>query len=139
MNREGMMSVDRIQPQGLSQPAGSNGQPSYSHVVKAGNTVYIAGQVARNAQGELVGKGDIEAQITQVFENLKMAMASVGGDLSNLVKVVIYLTDPRFREAYRSVQPRYLQGSLPVSTMLIVKGLALPEYMVEIDAIAVVD
>lgn len=133
------MSVERIQPAGLSQPAGNAGQPSYAHVVKAGNTVYIAGQVARNAQGELVGKGDIEAQVTQVFENLKTAMASVGGDLNNLVKVVIYLTDPRFRETYRKVQPRYIQGDLPVSTMLIVKGLALPEYLVEIDAIAVVE
>jgi enamine deaminase RidA (YjgF/YER057c/UK114 family) len=95
--------------------------------------------VARNANGELVGKGDIEAQVTQVFENLKTAMAAAGGDLRNLVKVVIYLTDPRFRDAIRLVQPRYLREELPASTMVIVKGLASPEYLVEIDAIAVVE
>lgn len=133
------MPVERIQPAGLSQPVGSNGQPSYSHVVKAGNTVYIAGQVARNAEGQVVGLGDIEAQITQVFENLKTAMASVGGDLRNLVKVVIYLTDARYRDAYRLVQPRFIQSDFPVSTLLIVKALASPEYLVEIDAIAVVE
>ena len=95
------MPVERIQPSGLSQPTMNAGQPSYAHVVKAGNTVYISGQVARNGQGEIVGIGDIEAQVTQVFENLKTAMAAVNGDLRNLVKVVIYLTDPRFRDAIR--------------------------------------
>ncbi|HEX3246949.1 MAG TPA: RidA family protein [Chloroflexota bacterium] len=133
------MPVERIQPAGLSQAPVNAGQPSYAHVVKAGNTVYVSGQVARNANGELVGKGDIEAQVTQVFENLKTAMAAAGGDLRNLVKVVIYLTDPRFRDAIRLVQPRYLREELPASTMVIVKGLASPEYLVEIDAIAVVE
>lgn len=133
------MPVERIQPAGLSQPVVNAGQPSYAHVVKAGNTVYISGQVARNAQGEIVGVGDIEAQVTQVFENLKTAMAAVGGDLRSLVKVVIYLTDPRFRDAIRLIQPRYLRDELPASTMVIVKGLASPEYLVEIDAIAFVE
>ena len=133
------MPVERIQPSGLSQPTMNAGQPSYAHVVKAGNTVYISGQVARNGQGEIVGIGDIEAQVTQVFENLKTAMAAVNGDLRNLVKVVIYLTDPRFRDAIRLIQPRYLRDELPASTMVIVKGLASPEYLVEIDAIAVVE
>ena len=133
------MPVERIQPAGLSQPVVNAGQASYAHVVKAGNTVYISGQVARNADGEVVGKGDIEAQVTQVFENLKTAMAAVNGDLRNLVKVVIYLTDPRFRDAIRLIQPRYLRDELPASTMVIVKGLAAPEYLVEIDAIAVLE
>lgn len=133
------MPVERIQPEGLSLPTGYSGAPAYTHVIKAGSTVYVAGQTSRNAQGDVVGKGDITAQIAQVFENLKIAMASVGGDLSHLVKIVIYLTDPRFRENMREVQPRYLTGNPPVSTMVIVKGLASPDYLVEIDAIAVVE
>lgn len=136
------MTVERIQPAGLSQPAGPVGQPGYSHVVKTsntGSTVYIAGQVARNAQGELVGRGDIAAQITQVFENLKAALASVGGTLEDLVQIRIYLTDPRFRDAWREVNGRYLVKNPPSSTLLIVAGLATPEFLVEVDAVAYVD
>jgi len=129
------MSVERIQPQGLTHPSSP---PSFTHVVKAGNTVYIAGQVARDAQGRLIGLGDIDAQIGQVFENIKTALGSVGADFGSLVKLTIYLTDARFRNNFREVSARYLRADLPSSTLLIVAGLAQPEYLIEIDAIAVV-
>ncbi len=103
------MSVERIQPQGLTHPSSP---PSFTHVVKAGNTVYIAGQVARDAQGRLIGLGDIDAQIGQVFENIKTALGSVGADFGSLVKLTIYLTDARFRNNFREVSARYLRADL---------------------------
>ena len=126
------MSIERIQPDGLSRP------PTYSHVVKAGNTVYIAGQVAQDEQGQIVGRGDITAQAVQVFENLKKALAAAGADFENLVKITVYVTDPRYREAVSEVRSRYLTGALPASTGLVVSGLAHPDYLLEIEAVAVV-
>lgn len=127
------MPAERIQPQGLATP------PTYSHVVRAGGTVYIAGQIAQDEQGQPVGRGDITAQATQVFENLKKALGSVGADFSHVVKLNTYLTDARYREAVSQVRQRYMTGPLPASTLVVVAGLALPEYLVEVEAVAVLD
>ena len=127
------MSLERIQPAGLSKP------PTYTHVIRAGNTVYIAGQTATDEQGQVVGKGDITAQTTQVFENLGKALAAVGADFSRLVKITVYLTDARFREAVAQVRSRYLGQTLPTSTLVVVAGLASPDLLVEVEAVAVVE
>ena len=126
------MPKERIQPPGLSRP------PTYTHVVKAGNTVYLAGQTPVDEQGQVVGRGDITAQTTQVFENIKKALAAAGADFSDLVKITVYVTDPRFREALSDVRRRYLTDELPASTLVVVAGLANPDYLVEIEAIAVI-
>jgi enamine deaminase RidA (YjgF/YER057c/UK114 family) len=122
------MPVERINPPGLSK------SPAYSQVVKAGNTVYVAGQTAINERGEVVGRGDI----TQVFENLKTALAAAGAGFEHLTTITVYVTDPRYREALRDVRARYLGDRLPASTLLVVAALADPDYLVEISAIAVV-
>ena len=128
------MPVERIQPQGLPTP------PTYSHVVKAGNTLYIAGQVAQSDRGEVIGRGDIAAQAAQVFENLGKALRSAGADYRNLVKITVFITDPRFREAVSEVRSRYLQaGSLPASTLIVCAGLASPDYLLEVEGVAVID
>ena len=128
------MAVERIQPDGLATP------PTYSHVVKAGNTIYIAGQVAQDERGDLVGAGDFVAQATQVFENLGKALAAAGVGFEHLVKTTVYVTDPRYRELLRDVRTRYLgSDALPASTLVVVAGLALPEYLLEIEAVAVVE
>lgn len=127
------MTVERIQPEGLPTP------PTYSHVVRAGSTIYVAGQVAQNERGEVVGRGDIIAQTTQVFENLKKALISADADFSNLVKITVFVTDARFREPMAEVRSRYLKDSLPASTLVVVAGLASPDYLIEIEGIAVVD
>src|SRR5262249_8335169 len=102
------MAIERIQPDGLSRP------PAYSQVGKAGNTIYIAGQVSQDEHGQLVGAGDFVAQATQVFENLGKALAAAGAGFENLVKTNVYVTDPRYREALRDVRSKYLgSGSLP--------------------------
>jgi enamine deaminase RidA (YjgF/YER057c/UK114 family) len=127
------MSVERIRPDGLAVP------PTYTHVVKAGNTIYIAGQVAQDEQGRLVGAGDFIAQANQVFGNLGKALAAAGASFGDVVKTTVYVTDPRYREALRDVRDRYLDSSaLPASTLVVVAGLALPEYLLEIEAVAVI-
>ena len=126
------MALERIQPQGLAKPG------TYSHVIKAGNTVYIAGQTATDAQGNVVGRGDITAQSVQVFENLKAALASVGGTFADVASITVYITDARYRDPMREVRTHYLGDKLPTSTLLVVAGLADPEYLLEISAIAVV-
>jgi len=128
------MAVERINPRGLY----SGGR--YSHVVKVGNTLYVAGQTARDAHGNIVGKGDIAAQAEQVFRNLEACLASVGAGLKDLVKTTVLLTRPEDLEAFRRVRERLLPAdSLPASTLIVVRQLAHPDYLLEIEAVAVVD
>ena len=128
------MPLERIQPEGIAN------LPTFTQVIKAGNTVYVAGQVALNAQGQVVGAGDITAQATQVFENLKIALAAAGAGFSHLAKITVYATDAGYRPAISAVRRQYLGSPDPVtSTFLVVAGLALPELLVEIEAIAVLD
>lgn len=106
--------------------------------VRAGNTVYVRGQVGTDFDGNLVGPGDPRAQAEQAMRNVSQLLAEAGSDLSHIVKTTTYITDPRFREpVYREVG-RWLQGVFPISTGLVVAGLAQPEWLMEIDVIAVI-
>ena len=126
------MPAERIQPPGISKPL------IFSQVVKAGDTVYISGQVALDEQGQLVGRGDITAQATQVFDNLKRCLDSVGADLGDLVKITIHVTEPRYRQALAAMRAKYIPQPPPAAT-LVVAALAEPDYLIEIEGIAVVD
>ena len=126
------MAIQRSNPSNLADPGG------YSHVVRDGNIVWIAGQVARDASGNTVGVGDAEAQMEQVFQNLKNALASVGCDFTNVVKVNTFMTHREDIPAYRKVRPNYINSDLPVSTLILCSGLADPEFRVEIECTAVV-
>src|SRR5438132_10970034 len=128
------MPIARIQPQNMQTP------PTYTPVVKAGDTLYIAGQTSVNEKGEMVGKGDITAQAVQVFENLGKALTAGGGTWANIVKTVVYITDPRFREPVSEVRAKYYQpGKLPASTLVVVAGLASPDSLLAVEAIAVLE
>ena len=106
--------------------------------VRAGNTVYVRGQVGTDFDGNLVGLGDPRAQAEQAMKNVKQLLAEAESDLSHIVKTTIYITDPRHREpVYREVG-RWLEGVFPISTGLVVAGLAQPEWLMEIDVIAVI-
>jgi reactive intermediate/imine deaminase len=111
----------------------------YSHAAKAGDTLYIAGQIAQDVNGNLVGKGDFEAQVRQVFTNLKNIMAEAGSSLQHIVKMTTFLTHYSYIETYRSVRNEFFSEPLPPNTLLIIGSLALPDYMVEVEAIAVLD
>jgi len=107
--------------------------------VVAGNTVYLRGQIGQDLDTrESVGIGDIEAQAEKAMANIAELLAEAGSELGDIVKVVVYLTDVRFREPVYRVMGRWLKGVFPVSTGLVVTALARPEWLVEIDATAVI-
>jgi enamine deaminase RidA (YjgF/YER057c/UK114 family) len=106
--------------------------------VKAGNTIYLRGQVGTNFDGELIGLGDPAAQTEQAMANVKQLLAEAGSDMSHIVKTVTYITDPRYREAVYKVTGKWLKGVFPISTGLVVVALGQPEWLVEVDVIAVI-
>ena len=130
------MSIERIQPAGLRRP------PTYTPVVRAvgGATVYISGQISVDIDGRVVGPGDFAEQARQVFENLRLALASVGADFSDVVKMTTYIVNymPEHRGVLGTIRDELLGGALPASTLIGVQALAAPEYLIEIEAIAVV-
>lgn len=106
--------------------------------VVAGGVVYLRGQIAQDLDSrESVGIGDIEAQAEKAMANIDLLLRESGGTLEHIVKVVVYLTDVRYREPVYRVMGRWLKGVYPVSTGLVVSALARPEWLVEIDATAV--
>lgn len=106
--------------------------------VVAGNTVYLRGQIGQNLDTrESVGVGDVAAQTEQAMANIAMLLEEAGSKLEDIVKIVVYLTDIRYREPVYQVMGRWLKGVYPVSTGIVVTALARPEWVVEIDATAV--
>ena len=123
-----------INPPGLTKPTG------YTHVVVAadGRTVYIAGQVAFDSTGALVGAGDFRAQAERVYANLRIALASAGATFSDVVKTTTYVTDVANAAALREIRGKYLDPARPPANSLIgVARLARPELLLEIEAVAV--
>lgn len=116
----------------------------YSHVAEVtdGRIVYIAGQVAMDRAGNLVGKDDFRAQVQQVFENLKSAVEASGGDFHNVIKLNYYCAesvDPAQVPIVREIRDKYVNtANPPVSTFVVVKRLVRPEWLIEVDAVAVV-
>lgn len=111
----------------------------YSHAWKVGNTIYVAGQVAVDREGRLVGPGDFEAQAVQVFENLKAVLEAAGAGLEHVVKTTVFLTHFAHRDKFREVRARYFKEPFPASTLVFVESLAQPDWLIEVEAIAVVD
>lgn len=117
--------------------------PGYSQIVtvSGGTTIYIAGQVAWDQEGNLVGEGDLEEQARQVFTNLVTALAEAGAQPSDLVKIGIYVVDHDLDKlkVIRGVRDQIFNvDPPPASTLLGVECLALPDLLLEVDAIAVV-
>jgi enamine deaminase RidA (YjgF/YER057c/UK114 family) len=107
--------------------------------VVAGNTVYLRGQIGQDLETrESVGVGDVAAQTEQAMANIAMLLEEAGSSLEDIVKIVVYLTDIRYREPVYRVMGRWLKGVFPVSAGLVVTALARPEWVVEIDATAVI-
>jgi 2-iminobutanoate/2-iminopropanoate deaminase len=135
------MTIERIQePAGLQRP-NFGGKDVYSHAVasRRPKMIFIAGQLARDINGNTVGKDDMRAQMRQVGENLKAALAAVGATLDDVVQTSTFVTDwGKFRECI-DVRHEYIGRVLPTSTTVQVSGLANPDYMIEISAIAMVE
>ncbi len=108
-------------------------------VVARGRTVFVRGQVGQNLDTAVsVGIGDAAAQAEQAMSNIQQLLGEAGAGLEHICKVTIYLTDPRFRESVYRTIGRWLKGVHPVSTGIVVSGLARPEWLVEVDVIAVI-
>jgi enamine deaminase RidA (YjgF/YER057c/UK114 family) len=108
-------------------------------VVATGRTVFVRGQVGQDLDTAVnVGLGDAGAQAEQAMRNIKQLLSEAGGSLEHVCKITIYLTDPRLREAVYRVVGRWLKGVYPVSTGVVVAGLARPEWLVELDVIAMI-
>ena len=126
-------------PESIHKPNG------YSHVaeVERGKLIYIAGQVAFDKSGQLAGKDDIAAQAEQVFANIGAALESAGASFRNVIKMNIFCVDRVDRAklpALRSVRDRYVNTQAPpVSTLVFVSSLVNPDWLIEIEAVAVVD
>lgn len=123
-----------INPSTLVKPNG------YTHVVVApdGRTVYLAGQVAFDSTGQLVGAGDFRAQADRVYQNLLRALTAVGGSLEDIVKTTTYITDLKNLPVLREVRgQRFRSGQPPANTLLVVASLARPELMIEVEAVAI--
>ena len=107
-------------------------------VVRAGNILFLRGQVGTDFDGKLVGLGDAEAQTDQALRNVQQLLEESGSCLEHICKITIYLIDRGYRDpVYRTVG-KWLKGVFPVSTGVVVAGLAKPEWLMEIDVIAVI-
>jgi enamine deaminase RidA (YjgF/YER057c/UK114 family) len=129
--------IQFLNPQGLSKPMG------YTQVVVAqtGKLVYVSGQVPLNAKGEVVGKGDFRAQVTQVMDNLNTALAAAGATMKDVVKVTYYVVNlkPEQVPVIREVRSKYFSAEHPpAGTLVGVTSLVQEGYMLEIEAVAAV-
>lgn len=113
---------------------------AYSHAVRMGGVIFVAGQVPRARNGDLVGKGDVRAQTEQVFENLKDVLEAAGSGLDKVGKVTVLTTRLEYRPIIHEVRSRIFEevGHLPASTLAVVTSLADPDWLVEIEAVATV-
>ena len=126
------MTRDALKTPGVAPP-----QAHYSHAVRAGTTVYIAGQVPIDPDGNLVD-GDAEAQARQVLQNLSNVVAAAGATMDDVVKTTVYLVDRADRAAVGKVRKEFFADPPPANTLVIVAGLAEPQMLVEIEAVVVV-
>jgi 2-iminobutanoate/2-iminopropanoate deaminase len=115
--------------------------PMYSQAVKVSGgqtTLYVAGQVAYDAAGNAAHRGDFKAQAREALRALKAQVEAGGGTMKNIVKVNTYLTDIRFRADYGPIREEFFGKKMPAHTLVAVAALAQPEFLIEIEAIAVI-
>jgi reactive intermediate/imine deaminase len=136
-----MAKIERANPAGVNVRM-QQGKPAYSHVVTVtgpGKTIYVAGQLARDAEGNIVGPGDMRAQMEQTFKNLDACLKAAGATWTDVVKTNTFVTDYEAFSKHSDVRMRYFGVASPTSTTVQISKLAQPEAMVEIELIAVVE
>lgn len=127
----------------LSNPdnvAGPVGPYSHLATVEVADAVflYLAGQVAFDKEGNLIGQNNMPQQAEQVFENIKAILAASDATLADVIKITIFLTDMSNRDALRTTLRRYFPGIPPTSTLVQVSQLANPALLIEVEAVAVI-
>jgi enamine deaminase RidA (YjgF/YER057c/UK114 family) len=130
-----MAKIERYSAPGVFDP------PTYSQAVKITEgkaMLYIAGQVAYDKEGAPAHRGDIKGQAREAFRSIKALVEAQGGTLDNVVKINTYVTDIRFRADIVPVREEFFGKKGPASTLVTVAALAQPEWLIEVEAIAVV-
>jgi len=122
----------------IAPPDMKDQRPRYTLGWRVGNTIYVAGQLPYDKDGTLIGVGDIKAQTRRVFENIKKIVTAGGGTMDDIVKVTVFVTDVRYREPYGEVRSEFFGANPPASTLVQISSLAVPDALIEIEAIAVV-
>ena len=130
-----MKDRELLNPPGVHPP-----QAHYSHVARAGNTLYISGQLAMDPSGAVVGVGDARAQARRCYDNLAVVLAHYGGSLRHLVKTTTYITHWAYRPLVAAARDEVFPAPpYPANTLVVVQGLAEPHFLVEIEGVAVLD
>jgi enamine deaminase RidA (YjgF/YER057c/UK114 family) len=111
----------------------------YAHAFRCGKTVYTSGQIAHDASGKLVGQGDARAPGEQVYQNIKGILESCGGTMDSVVRITTYVASVAYPPIMAEIRAKYFPKDPPASTFLVVASLADPAFLVEVDAIAVLD
>ena len=130
------MTKKQIQSDKIRQPSGH-----FSQAISAdakGKLVFISGMAARKADGTIAGIGDIEAQTRQVCENIKAAVEAAGGTMDDICRVDVYVRNMEHFDKIHKVRREYFRSPPPASTMVEVSKFTSPDYLIEINAIAVV-
>lgn len=128
------MANKYLNPPSLMTPVG------YTHIVEAvgTRTIYISGQVALDAMGNVVGRGDMRAQAQQVFENIHAALQAIGASFKDIVKMTYFVVNMSQFQAVREVRDQFMQPEyLPASTAVEVRRLVREEFLIEVEAIVV--
>lgn len=134
-----MKSIIHLQPEGIYNRS-FNGKPLYSQVVavKGASTIYVSGQIARDGEGRVVGKGDMRAQIEQAAMNVEACLKAAGAGMEDIVKMVAYVTDIDEYSRHADLRLRFFGDACPASSTVEVCKLAGDGYMVEIEVIAAI-
>lgn len=106
--------------------------------MEGGRLVYIAGQVARDAEGNVLAPGDIRTQTRQVFQTLRQVLQAAGGDVSDLLKMTTYITKIENFPVVSDVRREFFPGEMPASTLIVVSRLAQPELLIEVEGMAAI-
>ena len=134
-----MASLQHFTPEEVAPP-----RATYSHAIRSGDVLWLAGQVPIDTEGKTVGVGDVEAQTEQVLRNVGAILEACGASFSDVVRFTSYVVGREHLEGFRAARSRlwadlYPDGTYPTSTLLVVSGLASVEFLVEIETTAAVD
>ena len=129
------MPKEIITPKNVQRPIG------YSHAIRCGNTIYIAGQNALDEDGKLVGEGDVVAQTERSYENLKRVLEAAGASMSDVVQMRIYVLNECLEGFKKTgeIRRKYFGRHFPAITLLVIDGLYESGTLIEVEAVAVVD
>jgi 2-iminobutanoate/2-iminopropanoate deaminase len=139
VGEEDALARREIRSPSLPAPARGGAFASGGIEAPSGRTIYVSGQVSLDAEGNVVGEGDIKLQTETVLEHVKTVLEEAGGGIENIVKVTVFITDMGLYDEIHEVRRRYFEEPYPASSMVEVSALIDPRLLIEIEAIAVIE